>query len=288
MDQNDQKTKSQQFFYETIWIISWGLKIAGIIFICIVSYRIATATFPVDIFENYDFNDLLSLVLALFAIFISILFYFKSTESSNKFYSDTYNFTKNISEVIGRIDERFGERLRHLDESYEKIEKRVFNAYIKEDQKEKIQEQKEDADKKLKEANIKYEQQIDELLKRLKIGESDKHSLRTELSKYKSMTEEAAIEVDQLRRKIKEMDLDTSAFLRRNRNVITALKLWAPVLFEKANNSLFYEKCWEQCREQLPPGLINDMKSIGFIDEKGELTSQFYKYMLRLRNRQRP
>ncbi|MBN1833888.1 MAG: hypothetical protein JW896_17430 [Deltaproteobacteria bacterium] len=65
-----------------------------------------------------DLSSLLSLLLALFAVFLASLFYFKATETSNRFYDNMNKFTQDISVILGRIEERFGERLRHLDEGY--------------------------------------------------------------------------------------------------------------------------------------------------------------------------
>lgn len=70
------KTKSQHFFDAIGWSFTWGLKIVGIIFISIVTWRIANVNVDISYFKDYNFNDLLSLILALFAILISILFYF--------------------------------------------------------------------------------------------------------------------------------------------------------------------------------------------------------------------
>ncbi|OQB81233.1 MAG: hypothetical protein BWX88_04318 [Planctomycetes bacterium ADurb.Bin126] len=62
------------------------------------------------------------MILALFAIGMSVAFYFKTTDSSNQFYDNIYNFTQKTSEILGRIEERFGERLKHLDEGYGRIQ----------------------------------------------------------------------------------------------------------------------------------------------------------------------
>src|SRR6185436_4120877 len=65
-----------------------------------------------------DMGGLLSLVLSVFAMALSVAFYFRATDTSNTFYDNTYKFTREMSEVLGRIEAGFGERLRHLDEGY--------------------------------------------------------------------------------------------------------------------------------------------------------------------------
>src|SRR5690606_16157646 len=54
----------------------------------------------------------------LFSVGLSALFYFKATDTSNAFYDNTYKFTKDIAELLVKIESGFGERLRNLDEGY--------------------------------------------------------------------------------------------------------------------------------------------------------------------------
>ena len=89
----------------------------AIIFSAVIVWKIANTPWVID-FSKFDFTALLSLILAIFSIVLSVLFYFKATDTSNQFYDNTYKFTKQISEILGRIEAGFGERLRHLDESY--------------------------------------------------------------------------------------------------------------------------------------------------------------------------
>ena len=39
----------------------------------------------------------------------------KATDTSNNFYDNSYKFTKEISEILGRIEAGFGEKLKHID-----------------------------------------------------------------------------------------------------------------------------------------------------------------------------
>lgn len=89
----------------------------GLLISALIVYKLAVSNLTFD-FSKFDFNALLALILALFAIALSVAFYFKATDTSNLFYDNTYKFTKEISEILGRIEAGFGERLRHLDEGY--------------------------------------------------------------------------------------------------------------------------------------------------------------------------
>jgi hypothetical protein len=75
--------------------------------------------------EGLTFNDLLSLLLALFSVYLSVIFYFKANDTSNMFYNETRRFTKNMSELLGRIEAGFGARLEHLDQGYSRVRDRL-------------------------------------------------------------------------------------------------------------------------------------------------------------------
>jgi hypothetical protein len=79
----------------------------------VVAYRLAKARFN---FSQFDFSQLLSMLLALFSIGLSATFYFKATDTSNRFYDRTYRLTKDLFEILGRIEERFGEQLKGIHE----------------------------------------------------------------------------------------------------------------------------------------------------------------------------
>lgn len=64
---------------------------------------------------NIDIATIVSIVLALFSIIISMIFYFKASETSNKFYNNSFHFMKEQSVLLGRIEERFGEKLGNVE-----------------------------------------------------------------------------------------------------------------------------------------------------------------------------
>lgn len=79
----------------------------------VIAYRLANAHVHL---EDFNFSQLLETVLALFSIGLSATFYFKATETSNNFYDRTYLLTKDLFEILGRMDERFAERLEGIHE----------------------------------------------------------------------------------------------------------------------------------------------------------------------------
>ena len=90
----------------------------------VISVKLWQADFG-QAFAGFDFSDLLSLFLAIFSIGLAVLFYLKATDTSNVFYDNTYRFTKDVSEILGRVEAGFGERLRHLDEGYSGLKSAV-------------------------------------------------------------------------------------------------------------------------------------------------------------------
>ena len=131
----------------------WFKFIVGILFSLLLIYKLAISNLTLD-FSKFDFNALLALILSLFAIALSVAFYFKATDTSNLFYDNTYKFTKEISEILGRIEAGFGERLRHLDEGYSGLVNKFDNGFSEQN----IKETKEEIEKE----KIKLNQEIDE------------------------------------------------------------------------------------------------------------------------------
>jgi hypothetical protein len=105
-DPFDAKLKNRESWFRIVLVLA----LAGVLV-----WRLAIADFSG---MTFSFSELLSLLLALFSVAMSADIYFKATETSNVFYDNTYRFTKDISEIIGRMEAGFGERLKHLDEGY--------------------------------------------------------------------------------------------------------------------------------------------------------------------------
>ncbi len=55
----------------------------------IVTWKLLGADISIK-FESFSFTDLLSVLLAFFAIALSVAFYFKATDTSNMFYDNSY------------------------------------------------------------------------------------------------------------------------------------------------------------------------------------------------------
>jgi hypothetical protein len=107
---NDSKGQREQ---RPLFAFMWTKDVILLALSIVIIWRVALANISLN---GFSFNDLLSLLLAVFSVSLSVAFYFKANETSNQFYHNTYEFTKDISELLGRIESGFGERLRHIEE----------------------------------------------------------------------------------------------------------------------------------------------------------------------------
>ena len=173
----------------------WGITALITIVICI-KFLITDIDFSQI---QFNFNDLLALILAIFAIWISINFYHKNNETSNKFYNNTYNFTKDISETLGRIEERFGEKLDSLKEENQSLSSRFDKYYIHNSNNEKDLETENNKEKeieqKLQQELLEKNKLLDEFTQKYQVAEIDKTTFLEEL-------ESKNTEVNRLNRKL--------------------------------------------------------------------------------------
>lgn len=126
---------------------------------------------------SLELSDILSVLLAFFSIGISVLFFFKASDTSNRFYDNTYHFTKDISEKLGRIEERFGEKLDTINEDNKRQMKYILDSKMVLD---KVDQEKEELKTKQAERN----KLIDELIEKSKLQEEEKESFKSDLNRY--------------------------------------------------------------------------------------------------------
>lgn len=161
--------------------------------------------------NQFEFNDVISLLLAFFAILLSYGFYMRSSETSEKFYDNTYNFTKDISETLGRIEERFGEKLTYLGESYTKLHDDVRSLpHSGAEEEKRVKELEKELGNKEKEFNTKEEdrkRQIEELIKRAKLSDSERAAYLNELKIKDLELEEVKKELKQIKRDLNQHSL---------------------------------------------------------------------------------
>lgn len=222
--------------YKVILLIAGCLAmLVLLVSLCIIFYK-----------NQFSFESLLSLLLAFFSIFISIFFYFKADETSNRFYDTSYEFMKEVSVTLGKIEERFGEKLNSLNDKISHLSDE------KEEKKEELQ-------------NVEDEKQkvIDELLDKTKLDESQKQAY---LAKLREKEEEA----DSLRRQLADIDMKYRRVLR-NRDAAylrSDLMHMSPEVISKRERNILahnHPSDW-------PAYLKKKMMELGFMTFDEELT----------------
>ncbi|WP_052180991.1 hypothetical protein [Alistipes sp. ZOR0009] len=177
------------------------------VFSILLAYKIAISDSKFD-FTQFDFSDLLSLILALFSVALSVAFYFKATDTSNKFYDNTYKFTKEISEILGRIEAGFGEKLKHLDEGYtglvDKFDgsgKKTKNIDI-ETAKKELDTEKEKLEKEIKEKN----QILTQLMTKANLSTKEREEYTKKISDKDKEISNLSSELDYMKRRLIETE----------------------------------------------------------------------------------
>ena len=277
--------------------IGLATRVAILVLFAISAYRLAWSDISIDL-SKFDFSDLLALLLALFAVAMSVAFYFKSTDSSNQFYDNIYNFTQKTSEILGRIEERFGEQLRHLDEGYGRIESR-FEDVSKSPQeiKEKVKEtegKEDEAKQQLHATNQAMREMMERLAERAKMQEQEKvefYEKMAELEEEKDHAQNRIREIEAQRDAMQEelmmMEEDMMVGVRDMRSPVIDEILHHPEIRELIRHRVPLEIIQRRSRhifESLPKDYLLRLTEEGVVNSEGELTtagSLLFRTMLR-------
>lgn len=254
----------------SLW--EWVKAISTLTFVGVVAYKIYITPFNITV----DFPTLLSLLLALFSVALAALFYFKATDTSNTFYDNTYNFTKDIAQLLVKIESGFGERLRHLDEGYSSMRDYMQKMPPRSDGKEakqRIEEEKEE----IKKVAEERDQMILQLLERTQLHDEEKSDFLNKLKEKEHELEEAQHEISKVKRRlvVERMKRDRSSsqvvddgfkeFTKQR--VIEFIGLPS---FRRPASSIKAE--FNCLKDDLPDGYIEDLEQHGYLDSEGELT----------------
>lgn len=218
--------------------------IGSIIFIAILCYSILKSNFSLD--------SILSTLLAFFSIFISIFFYFKADETSTNFYNSSYEFMKDISVTLGKIEERFGEKLNSLNEKVSHLD-RVSS----------------EASKEIKDRKIDKDSIINDLMDKANLSKEERN-------KYKKELQEKDDQIERLRRNQFRAEREARVLRRRiseaedvTENVRIPTRSMLENLLRTHNTNRFS-----------PKGIYN-LQKLGLIDENGDVVEEEILNMLR-------
>ena len=156
--------KKLSFIKKVIFFVAGAGILMFVALLCICIYK-----------NNFTSESILATLLAFFSIFISIFFYFKADETSNRFYDSSYKFMKDISVTLGKIEERFGEKLNSLNDKVSHLDK------ISSETSEEIKDKTDDK-----------ESIINDLMNKANLNEEEK-------AKYRSQLEEKDAEIERLK-----------------------------------------------------------------------------------------
>lgn len=244
--------------------------IAVIALLIVITWKLVNADISVDL-ASFSFTDFLALVLALFSVGLSTAFYFKANEASNKFYDNTYKFTKDMSEILGRIEAGFGERLKHLDEGYsgvrDRLDKLPYSASATHSE---VKEEEEEISRKEREQKAL----IEELAGRASLAEHEKQTLFATLEQNRRELDSARAQLHKMqegRARTGESEPNRRVLLR-----YLARQLRSVLPPEISDESLTIgqvAKAFTDKKSELAEAALADMVKVGFLDDHGKLTA---------------
>lgn len=235
----------------------------------VIGWKLLNAEVKVDL-ATFTFTDFLALVLALFSVALSVAFYFKATEASNQFYDNTYRFTKEMSEILGRIEAGFGERLRHLDEGYSGMRDRLdkWPAHARASDSDVKKEEEE-----IRKREAEQKAVIEELARKAKLADHEKQALFADLAKKHAELESARNELRQMRESRREVDEDVPSRRALLRYIASAMKAKLPEeAITESLTAFGVVKLFREVRPQIAEAILREMAAQDLIDVNGELT----------------
>jgi hypothetical protein len=176
------------------------LAVIGVLaYLCI---KLIMGEFSLD-FGRLSPTELVSILLAFFSIGLSAAFYFAATSQSNQFYDNVNKFSKDTSELLGRLDEQvkgIGGRQSELKDSLDK--------YYLRDRERGGEAAREEAQEKIKEAERNLSEMVSALLEKANLPVSERTAFEAEL---KAKDEE----LSSLRQRVARMSTSRESSVRR-------------------------------------------------------------------------
>lgn len=199
-NQLDIEIKDKSFDFSSTNIIRLLREIAFLIILVYFSYSFISGDIGISFgTKALTASEIISILLAFFAILLSAAFYYMSTQQSNLFYHNVHQFTKDTSEILGRLDEQvknIGGKQTELKDTFEKNYTYNNQNGVSKKKEEKLNEELERKEEDLKEKENNINQKIDSLIEKLE-SEEEKEKLRTELEEERTEIKKLKAEMDQ-------------------------------------------------------------------------------------------
>lgn len=206
-------------------------------------------------FGKLSATELVSFLLAFFSIGLSAAFYFAATSQSNQFYDNVNKFSKDTSELLGRLDEQvkgIGGRQSELKDSIDKH-------YLR-DRPNQNEEAKGEVEAKAKEVEENLSKLVSELLDSSNLPAAQRSAFEAELK-----TKDA--ELSALRERIGRLSTSGEAKVRRY-----AQRMIERIGVDKAINLTVDDLALEVVKMGIPP-FRRDMLSLGFVTTENPISS---------------
>lgn len=248
----------------------WVKGISTIILVGVCAYKICSTPTTLTV----DFPTLLSLLLALFSVGLSALFYFKATETSNAFYDNTYKFTKDIAELLVKIESGFGERLRNLDEGYSSMRNYLQNTPNRqsdavEETKQKLETEQQEIEKVLAERH----EIVQRLVEQSHLQEEEKAKVLTQLKEKEDELAEAQHEVSKLNKRLFMERMDKKLERKSPFENSGMVEFTQSHVIEKIGNEILLQGSPSEIRREfdsianrLPRQYLDDLERFGLFD----------------------
>lgn len=263
----------------------WVKAISTLILVGVFSYKVYITPIALTV----DFPTLLSLLLALFSVALAALFYFKATDTINTFYDNTYNFTKDIAQLLVKMESGFGERLRNLDEGYSSMRESLQHYYDKpnfdvEKTKQKIETEKNEMEKVVQERN----QIIESLIERSNLQQEEKSAITKELEEKEIELLEAQKELSKMNKRLfiermekkqlrsEPIDVSSGVIGFTRKYVIPKLGVNNIINLPRP----LTQRKFDSMANELPRGYIEDLEREGLFN--GKLTTKGYRLLKEL------
>ena len=238
----------------------------------VITWKLLNSNIDISI-KDISFSDLLSITVSFFAIALSVAFYFKATETSNKFYDNSYSFTKEISEILGRIEAGFGEKLRHIDEGYSGIRDKFDNMpFDAQSANENVEAEKEEIAKKKKE----QEELLENLAQRAQLAESEKEEMFESMARTTNELDAAKMDLRKLQRDIiehKATNASPSITRRVIRYVADRVEGELPKDINRISLSMIRE-VFSNIQPELHHDAIEDLLTSGLMNSENEISKK--------------
>ncbi|GKX29062.1 hypothetical protein SH1V18_15420 [Vallitalea longa] len=255
---------------------SWFKIIIISLFAVIITIKIFTTDFTIS-FKDITYTDLLSTILAFFAIGLSVAFYFKATETSNNFYDNTFKFTKEISGLLKSIESGFGEKLNHLDEGYSKLSTKFDSQYSvsRENAKEEIAKEETKLTKMQEDRNKLFET----LVKRANLQKEERNKFISDLSNKDEEIKSLERQLDFLKAQVNGSNGSsiTISMIEYSHNLLRHIPMLKGMILESPKDII--QRFFKDNIDMMEEEYIRDLMHIGYLDDNLNLTEEGISFL---------